>query len=207
VILCLVTDRRRRSVIEQTRDASRAGVDLIQLREPDLAAAALSSLAARLADVTRDTATRIVVNDRLDVALTCGASGVHLRGDSIPPSQARAMSPHGFLIGRSVRAVDEAIQAARHADYLIAGTVFPTASKPGLHEHLGVDGLAAIVKAVPIPVLAIGGVTMDRMDAVARAGAAGVAAITLFDADADTLSLTVRDARRRFDSARFGSLT
>jgi thiamine-phosphate pyrophosphorylase len=205
VILCLVTDRRRRPTIDQCRAASRAGVDLVQLREPDLEAAALSSLAARLVEAAGDTATRIVVNDRLDVALTCGAGGVHLRGDSIPPGRGREMTPPGFLIGRSVHGVDEAVLAARDADYLIAGTVFPTASKPGLREHLGMDGLAAIVRAVSIPVLAIGGVSMERIEAVARAGAAGVAAIGLFDADADALFLTVREARRRFDSARSAS--
>jgi thiamine-phosphate pyrophosphorylase len=203
VILCRVTDRRRRSPIDQCRAASGAGVDLVQLREPGLDAASLSSLAARLVETTGNSATRIVVNDRLDVALTCGAGGCHLRGDSIPSGRARELTPPGFLIGRSVRDVDEAVLAARHADYLIAGTVFPTASKPGLCEHLGVDGLSAIVRAVTIPVLAIGGVSMDRIEAVAGAGAAGVAAIGLFDADA--LFLTVREARRRFDSARSGS--
>lgn len=205
MILCLVTDRRRRPTIDQCRAASRAGVDLVQLREPDLEAAALSSLAARLVEAAGDTATRIVVNDRLDVALTCGAGGVHLRGDSIPPGRAREMTPPGFLIGRSVHGVDEAVLAARDADYLIAGTVFPTASKAGLREHLGMDGLSAIVRSVDIPVLAIGGVSMERIEAVAGAGAAGVAAIGLFDADADALFLTVREARRRFDSARSAS--
>jgi len=202
VILCLVTDRRRRPTIEQCRAASRAGVDLVQLREPDLEAAALSSVATRLVEATGDTATRIIVNDRVDVALTCGAGGVHLRGDSLPPRRVREMTPPGFLVGRSVHGVDEAVLAARDADYLIAGTVFPTASKPGLRAHLGVDGLSAIVRAVDIPVLAIGGVSMDRIEAVAGAGAAGVAAIGLFDADADALFLTVREARRRFDRAR-----
>jgi thiamine-phosphate pyrophosphorylase len=205
VILCLVTDRRRRSVLDQCRDASRAGVDLVQLREPDLDAADLSALGAGLVEAARGTAARIVVNDRLDVALTCGAAGVHLRGDSIPPARVREITPQGFLVGRSVHGVDEAILAARHADYLIAGTVFPTASKPGLREHLGVDGLSAIVKAVRVPVLAIGGVSMDRIEAVAAAGAAGVAAIRLFDADADALFSVVREARRRFDTARSAS--
>jgi thiamine-phosphate pyrophosphorylase len=205
VILCLVTDRRRRPTIDQCRAASRAGVDLVQLREPDLEAAALSSLAARLVEAAGDTATRIVVNDRLDVALTCGAGGVHLRGDSIPPRRVREMTAPGFLIGRSVHGVDEAVLAARDADYLIAGTVFPTASKPGLREHLGMDGLSAIVRSVDIPVLAIGGISMERIEAVAGAGAAGVAAIGLFDADADALFLTVREARRRFDSVRSAS--
>jgi thiamine-phosphate diphosphorylase len=205
VILCLVTDRRRRASIDQARDASRAGVELVQLREPDLDAAALSSLAERLVQVTRGGSTRIVINDRLDVALTSGANGVHLRGDSIPPAWAREMTPPGFLIGRSVRGVEDAVRAARDADYLIAGTVFPTASKAGLREHLGVEGLSAIVKAVAIPVLAIGGVSMERMEAVAQTGAAGVAAISLFDAEADALLLVVREARRRFDSARSAS--
>jgi thiamine-phosphate pyrophosphorylase len=202
VILCLVTDWRRRSVVDQCRDAVRAGIDLVQLRAPDLDAASLWSLAAQMVDAARGTPTRIVVNDRLDVALTSGAGGVHLRGDSLAPARVREMAPAGFLIGRSVRGVDEAVVAARHADYLIAGTVFPTASKPGLREHLGLNGLSAIAGAVHIPVLAIGGVSVDRIEAVAAAGAAGVAAIGLFDADTDALVSAVREARRRFDSAR-----
>jgi thiamine-phosphate pyrophosphorylase len=205
VILCLVTDRRRRSPIEQSRHASRAGVDFIQLREPDLEAATLSALAAGMVEAARGGPARIVVNDRMDVALTSGAGGVHLRGDSISPARARDLSPPGFLIGRSVRGVEEAVLAARYADYLIAGTVFPTASKSGLRDHLGVDGLAAIVKAVAVPVLAIGGVSMERMEAVAGTGAAGVAAISLFDADSDALLLAVHEARSRFDSVKSAS--
>ena len=112
------------------------------------------------------------------------------------------MAPPGFLIGQSVHGVDEAVRASPHVDYLIAGTVFPTASKPGLRDHLGVDGLAAIVSAVTVPVLAIGGVSMGRLEEVAGAGAAGVAAIGLFDADGETLAGLVGEARRRFDRAR-----
>ena len=77
MILCLVTDRHRRPVLDHCRDAIRAGVDLIQLRESGLEALALLSLAARLVDMTRDTPTRVVVNDRLDVAVASGAHGVH----------------------------------------------------------------------------------------------------------------------------------
>ena len=200
MILCLVTDRRRRPIVEQCRDAVRAGVDLVQLRESDLEAAALADLARSLVRLTHETATRLVLNDRLDVALACGAHGVHLRRDSIPPDRARSIAPAGFLIGCSVRGVDEAVQAAPHADYLIAGTIFPTGSKPGLREHLGVEGLAAIVGAVTIPVLGIGGVSMDRIAAVARAGAGGIAAIGFFDSNGDTLVATAREARLRFDS-------
>ena len=203
--LCLVTDRRRRSVVEQCRDAVQAGVDLIQVRERDLEAAALSALVAELVRLTRATETRVVVNERLDVALACGADGVHLRGDSIPAARARSMAPAGFLIGRSVREAAEAVGAAPGADYLIAGTVFPSSSKPGLHEFLGLKGLAAIARSVSVPVLAIGGVSMDRIGPVAEAGAAGVAAIGLFLEEGARLAAVVREARRRFDSVRSAS--
>lgn len=203
--LCLVTDRRRRSVVEQCRDAVQAGVDLIQVRERDLEAAALSALVAELVRLTRGTGTRVVVNERLDVALACGADGVHLRGDSIPAARARSMAPPGFLIGRSVREAREAVREAPGADYLIAGTVFPSSSKPGLRECLGVEGLAAIVRSVSVPVLAIGGVSLDRMGAVAGAGAAGVAAIGLFLDGGPSLAAAVGEARLRFDSARSAS--
>jgi thiamine-phosphate diphosphorylase len=205
VILCLVTDRHRRPVLDHCRDAVRAGVDLIQLREPGLEAHALLTLATRLVEMTRDTPTRVVVNDRLDVAVAAGAHGVHLRGDSIAPERARSMVPAGFLIGRSVHGAGEAVRVTRGADYCVAGTVFPTPSKPGLRQPLGLEGLEAIVRAVPLPVLAIGGVSMERIEAVAATGAAGMAAIGLFDADADDLVVVVREARRRFDTVRSAS--
>ena len=97
MILCLVTDRRRRPVLDHCRDAVRAGVDLIQIREPGLESPELLSLVVKVVDMTRDTPTRVVVNDRLDVALASGAHGVHLRGDSVPPGRARLMAPAGSI--------------------------------------------------------------------------------------------------------------
>jgi thiamine-phosphate diphosphorylase len=204
VILCLVTDRHRRPVLDHCRDAIRAGVDLIQLREPGLEALTLLALAAKLVEMARDTPTRVVVNDRLDVARVGGA-GVHLRGDSIPPGRARSMAPAGLLIGRSVHGADEAVIAAPDVDYMLAGTVFPTTSKPGLRGHLGLAGLAAIVRAVAVPVLAIGGVSMERIGDVAATGAAGLAGIGLCDAQAEDLVAVVREARRQFDRVRSAS--
>lgn len=192
-------------MLDHCRDAVRAGVDLIQIREPGLESPELLSLTVKVVDMARDTPTRVVVNDRLDVALASGAHGVHLRGDSIPPDRARSMAPPGFLIGRSVHGADEAVIAARDVDYMMAGTVFPTASKPGLRQHLGLAGLAAIVRAVPVPVLAIGGVSMERIEAVAATGAAGMAGIGLFDAEAEDLAGVVREARRQFDRVRSAS--
>jgi thiamine-phosphate pyrophosphorylase len=208
VTLCLVTDRRRRAVVEQGRAAVAAGIDLIQVRERDLDGGALSALVAELVRLTRGTQTRVIVNERLDVALACGADGVHLRGDSVPAAHARSMAPPGFLIGRSVRDVGVAAAEAPSSDYLIAGTVFPSSSKPGLRECLGVEGLATIVRAVAVPVLAIGGISLDRIDAVAKTGAAGIAAIGLFFEGFEgdmPLATTVREARLRFDSGRSAS--
>lgn len=216
--ICLVTDRRRlapagateidarRCVVEQARCAIDAGIDLIQVRERDLEAAALAALVSAVLDAARGSATRVVVNDRLDVALACGADGVHLRGDSIAPLEARRLAPAGFLIGRSVHTVEEAAEA-EGADYLIAGTVFETSSKARGHACLGLDGLAAIVRRAAAPALAIGGVTAERIDAVAAAGAAGIAAIGLFIGASPAqrcAAIGLRDivahARRRFDS-------
>lgn len=142
---------------------------------------------------------RIVVNDRLDVALACGAAGVHLRSDSVSPGAARTLAPPGFLIGRSVHSAAEAREAAPDADYLIAGTVFATPSKPSGHRLLGLDGLAAIVRSVNVPVLAIGGMTVERLSEVAATGAAGVAGIGIFLEDASPA------VRMWFDSVRSAS--
>lgn len=199
MILCLVTDRRRRAPIEQAREAAAAGIDIIHVRERDLDARALASLVAEVVAVTRGTATRVVVNDRVDVAIACGADGVHLRGDSMPAARVRRMAPEPFLIGSAVRSVDEARAAAGPADYLVAGTVFPTTSKPGMTDFLGLDGFAAIAGAVRTPVLAIGGMSVERASEVAAAGAAGLAAIGLFTGGDRPIKEVVRRLRERFN--------
>src|SRR5262249_17414429 len=126
VTLCLVTDRARlgqtRTLVDQARDAVAAGIDLIQIRERDLDAGPLAALVDQVMRVARGSSTRVVVNDRLDVALACGADGVHLRGDSISIAAARRITPPRFLVGKSVHSVDEA-RAAIGADYLVAGSV------------------------------------------------------------------------------------
>lgn len=187
MILHLVTDRRRLApesdarswlacLLSQVRYAVAAGIDLIQVRERDLDGRELAGLVREVVAATRGSRTRVVVNERLDVAMAAGAHGVHLRGDSLATPRVRASSPSGFLIGRSVHSVDE-VATAGPVDYLIAGTVWATPSKPEGHALLGPDGLARIVQASNVPVLAIGGVDPGRVPALALAGAAGVAAI------------------------------
>lgn len=210
--ICLITDRRRllgadagfeavrRGLVETVRDAVRAGVDLIQVREFGLETAQLVDLVQGIVEIAHAASTRVVVNDRLDVALACGADGVHLRADSAAPRMVRRIVPDGFLVGRSVHQLEEAREHADAADYLVAGTVFPTPSKPSAAAWLGAGGLEAIVKAVRVPVLAIGGITLDRVAAVAGAGAAGIAAIGLFLPGGPSIGETVDAVRRQFDS-------
>jgi thiamine-phosphate pyrophosphorylase len=187
-------------VVEQGADAVRAGVDMLQVRERDLDGGQLAELVGELVRLARGTDTKVVVSDRLDVALACGADGVHLRGDSMPAASARSIAPRGFLIGRSVHEAAEAIAAAPDVDYLIAGTVFPTPSKPGLTAGLGVAGLGRICGAVRVPVLAIGGIGFDRLPEVARSGAAGVAAIRLLADRSRPMADVVGDIRRTWET-------
>ncbi len=225
MMLQLVTDRRRLGapdgdagrlvdcLLEQARAAVAAGIDLLQVREPDLDARALSALVVKLLAIARGTSTRVVVSERVDIALASGASGVHLKSTSPPAARVRTLVPPGFLIGRSVHRVQEAREEAADADYLVAGSVFPTVSKPDTTAWLGVDGLAAIVRAASVPVLGIGGITVDRVQEVARSGAAGVAAIGLFLGAtvehrehgrrfAGPVDETVRALRHAFDTSR-----
>ena len=214
--ICLVTDRTRMAageeeftkiegrLVDLARAAAAAGVDLLQVRERDLETSRLVDLVSRILGVVRDTPMRVVVNDRLDVALACSAHGVHLRADSVSPAAARSIAPPGFLVGRSVHAVGEAVEHAADVDYLVAGTVFPSLSKPASDRLLGVSGLAQIAHAVRVPVLAIGGVSPANLPQVAAAGAAGIAAIGLFLTSA-AIAETVASVRGAFDIAKAAS--
>jgi len=193
-VVCMITDRRRfpaeDALVQRVAAVAAAGVTLVQVREQDMEARDLSRLVARCVTAVRNTRTRILVNDRLDVALTSGAHGVHLRGDSIRASRARALAPIGFVIGRSVHTVDEAITAHAEGgvDYLLFGAVFATASKPG-QPPAGVQALADVVRATPLPVLAVGGVSSATAPQLAGTGCAGFAAIGWFaDGDEATVS-------------------
>jgi len=189
-VLCLVTDRRRaapgeltlaaqqRALMALIAEAADAGVDLIQIREPDLDARDLCTVVCAAVAVTRGSSSRVVVNDRADVALAAGADGVHLRSSGPPVERVRALGPSGWLIGRSAHSPSELVAAAT-ADYVVFGTVFTTPSKPGIVPQ-GVSALEAAVQPGGPPVLAIGGITADLARDCAAVGAAGVAGISLF---------------------------
>ena len=197
-LICLVTNRHvltgagvrdedpsLRQLLAVIADCADAGVDLVQVREPDLSDRRLLALVRGALDRTLTTSARVVVNDRPDVALAAGAAGVHLKDDERSAVRVRTLGPADWIVGRSVHDRASALRATASGavDYLLAGTVFRSASKPG-RRPLGLEGLRSIVGAVNRPVLALGGVGASEAAAVAATGAAGVAGIRLFGSDA-----------------------
>ena len=205
--IVMVTDRQRHGgsldrLVDAIGRAARAGVDLVQIRERDLDDRTLVALVTRALTAVRETRARVLVNERLDVALAAGAAGVHLRGTCVPASRARAIAPPGFLVGRSVHSREEAQSADQEGgcDYLIFGTVFPTAGKSEGHVAAGPDALREVCGAVRLPVVAIGGMNGARAADAARAGARGVAGIGMFAAgDERSLAGTVDQMRKAFE--------
>jgi len=169
-----VTDRRRGDILTCAARAIRDGVDMIQVREKDLPARELLDLVVRVRDLATGTKTRVLVNDRLDVALAAGIDGVHLPGNGLPVGKIR---PFVKLLGTSIHSAEEGFQAERAgADFVVFGPVFETPDK----SAVGLDALRAAAAAVKIPVIAIGGMTMDNARDAVNAGAAGIAGIRLF---------------------------
>jgi thiamine-phosphate pyrophosphorylase len=158
--------------------ALRGGAPAIQLRGKTLPTSRLLEAAISLRKATRNAGALLIVNDRIDIAVAVGGDGAHLGDDDLPLEIARRLVPPGFLLGRSVDDAAEAKQAvAAGADYLGAGPVYPTTTKNDTGPVLGLDGLAAIRAAVDVPIVAIGGITAETLDAVLATGVDGVAAI------------------------------
>ena len=213
-MICLVTDRRRLStgadaverLMELVSAAVRARIDLIQIRERDLDARALTALTRRCVAAAEGSSTKVLVNDRVDVAIASGAHGVHLRGDSIAAGAARALLGDATVIGRSIHSARDAEAAVEGGgvDYLLFGTMYSSASKTPGHPLATVDELSAACRAGS-PVLAIGGVTIERATHMAQAGAAGIAGIGLFVPPSATtadrhLQQVAVELRRVFDT-------
>jgi len=195
----LVTDRAlcggADGLLVAVEDALSAGVDAVQLRERDLPAAELLPLARRLRAVTEGRAL-LLVNGPLEVALACNADGVHL--PEAAPMVERPARP--FLVGRSVHSAEAARRAeAEGADYIVAGPVYETRSHAGV-EPAGLALIEEIAAAVRVPVLAIGGITTERVEEVVRAGASGVAVISAVLAQPDPLA-AAEALRRALDAA------
>ena len=207
-LLCYVTDRRGladapelagKLQLEKIAQAANAGVDWIQLREKDFSGRALAEFTAR-ALALAGSRSAVLVNDRVDVACSAGASGVHLGEHSLPAGEAKRFAVQlcareNFLVGISAHSLEGALQAEKAgADYVIFGPVYATPSKAGFGEPQGTQRLREVCHRVAIPVLAIGGITLENTGDCLAAGAAGIAAIRLFQ-DAAKLDELVRELR------------
>ena len=226
-MLCYVTDRHAlpatkagESLVGLARkieEVIAAGVDWVQIREKDLPASELSSLAKHTLQVAARSsgksqpATRAFLNDRLDVAIAEHAAGVHLGEKSIPvaeakrllalrfPKPARAAS---FLVGVSCHSLLAALNAEHSgADYIFFGPVFSTPSKEKFGPPQGLQPLVEVCRSLSIPVLAIGGITLDNAESCFLAGASGIAAIRLFQDSRDPSS-TIQQLRQRITGYR-----
>jgi len=180
------------------RETVRAGVDIVQIREKDLTSRQLITLVEESLRVTREPGmggARVVVNDRVDVALAVGADGAHLAAHSIPVQVVRRFVPRPFVIGVSCHSLGEAMAAeSGGADYLVLGPVFETPSKLGYGPPLGLEKLRNVTSRVRIPVLALGGITVDRILPCLEAGASGIAGIRIFQ-DCESVPERVRELR------------
>jgi thiamine-phosphate pyrophosphorylase len=216
-ILCYVTDRRSLPVatpsaefsalLQKIAELARVGVDWVQIREKDLSARKLTALVQETARCLpaqsgKDPGTtRILINDRVDVALTQSAAGVHLGESCLAVDEVKRLvesqaSTRDFLLGLSCHSLEGAKSAAVDgADYIFFGPVFATPSKATFGEPQGVTRLAEVCRSVAIPVLAIGGITLENAATCFTAGAAGIAAIRLFQ-DAPDPAATVEALRK-----------
>ncbi|MEW6730396.1 MAG: thiamine phosphate synthase [Acidobacteriota bacterium] len=196
-LLCLITNRRTLNryvddtnfvpLLDLCQRAADTGIDLIQIREKDLPTDQLSKLVEAVVSITEGSDTSVLVNDRVDIALTCGAKGVHLRSDSLPVEAVRQLTGENFIIGASSHSVTEAIMAAEAgASFVLFGPVFATPSKEIYGAPLGLQQLTQAVQLAKCPVLALGGINLENSSEVLATGAAGLAAIRLF-AEAERL--------------------
>ncbi len=221
--LIVITDERLarpRSVAEVVEACVDAGATAIQLRDKSEDDGSVLGLARTLRGICSARGALFLVNDRLDIAFSAGAHGVHLGPDDLPPDAARRAvrhlfarggpnrpAPDGFLIGWSTDDPRAAADAASlGVDYIGCGSVFGTSTKrEAAGERIGVEGLARVVEASPVPVVAVGGVTPDNAPEALRAGAAGVATVSAVMRAADpgaAVRAFLRAGRREGESAR-----
>jgi thiamine-phosphate diphosphorylase len=201
-VLCFVvgkSDVKDGDVARVVGEAVAGGVTMVQLRDRNLPAGELTQLARSLKSVTRGKAL-LIINDRVDVAVAVEADGVQLPEAGLPTRAARAQVGKYAVVGRSVHDAEAAVQATREgADFVIAGTIYKTASKPDAKPQ-GVDLLKEATRDSGVPVIAIGGINAERVPEVIKSGAAGIAVISAIagaedpKAAAEALSQALREA-------------
>lgn len=165
--------------VDIARQVAEGGADVIQLRDKARTSRDMLSIALQIREITRKAGITFIVNDRLDLARAAGADGVHLGQEDLPVPFARKVAGKGFIIGTSVRSVEEALIAETEgADYVALSPIFDTSTKSDAGPGKGLEILEGIKSAVSIPVIAIGGIGKGNVRQVIDAGADGVAVIS-----------------------------
>ncbi len=195
--LYLITNRQAFSSpqiqLEMIAQAAHAGCQLIQIREKDFSARELYEFTCAAIAAARPHGARILVNDRLDVALAAHADGIHLRVNSLMPASVRAVvNDSDFLIGVSTHSFSEAEAAQNNgADFIVCGPVFETPSKMQYGAPLGLENFASICDEIDLPILALGGISRENYSQALSHGAAGIAGIGLFQ-NRDALASSIK---------------
>jgi thiamine-phosphate pyrophosphorylase len=180
--LYLVTDQaltRGRPLADVVAAAVQGGVTCVQLREKQLGTREFLAQALILKALLAPQGIPLVINDRIDIAMACGADGVHLGQNDLPVDEARKLLPPGVFIGWSVESMDDVQQsAALPVDYLGVSPIFSTPTKTDTKDPWGLEGLAVVRAATPLPLVAIGGIHGGNARDVLRAGADGLAVVS-----------------------------
>ena len=181
--LYLITDRKLFSahcvMYMALEKILEAGVKAIQLREKDLSVKELFDMAVWMRELTREYNAKLFINDRIDVALSVQADGVHLGQNALPISAARTIAGGQLLIGVSTHTIEEALESERDgADFITIGPIYDTPSKLQYGPPIGVDTLRKVKSRVSIPVYAIGGIKLEMVEEVKEASADGIALIS-----------------------------
>jgi thiamine-phosphate pyrophosphorylase len=205
--LYVITDAklsRGRSHLEVAREAIKGETSLIQFRDKEMTTRQLVETARKIKELTEEANIPLIINDRLDVALATDADGVHVGQDDMPADLARQLIGPNKILGVSASTVEEALQAEREgADYVSASPVFTTPTKPDTPPPTGLEGLRAIVEAVNLPVIAIGGISEENAAEVIACGADGVAVISAV-VSAPDIAAAARRLRESVEAARKG---
>ncbi len=180
--LYLVTDRgilKGRDLFKAVEEAIKGGVTLVQLREKDISTLDFYNIAVKMKVLTKHYNVPLIINDRLDIAISADADGLHIGQSDLPLEVARKLLGKEKILGYSVSSIDEAVYGEKNgADYLGAGPVYPTGSKLDAVSPIGIDNLGRIVKGVSIPVVGIGGIGISNLSEVKAAGAKGISLIS-----------------------------
>lgn len=186
-------------VLQQIEAAIKAGISIIQIREKNLPTKFLFDLATQTVKLNQNYSTKVLINDRADVALATKADGVHLTSTSISTKVIRQVFPKDFVIGVSTHKIEEVVKAKNEgANFAVFSPIYKTLSKEKYGKPQGIEKLAEVVKTVKdFPIIGLGGIKIEYISGISQTGASGIAAISLFE-NAENLPTIVKEIKRNW---------